>query len=192
MSASATSVTMIVDDSGTINNGNIIAIRIVVPRNIPRSHITTGSKCPVVVRRIVCSYSNGDTDTRTQWCPAKVITTTTPYYPCRGPIISRNPQPSIKGIVKPATIMKWSPPPLIIRIPHPFIIVGINPITVGCIRTEISSYSRTPSITVFWIIDPFSVRTQSIVEGLKAYTYAYPRLCFNGTCHQCTYQHQYS
>jgi hypothetical protein len=62
--------------------------------------------------------------------------------------------------------MEWSPSPRIIRYPHPFIVVGPNPVSIGFIRLKSGGFRRNPAIAIFGIIYPFPVRTEFIIKCL--------------------------
>lgn len=105
-------------------------------------------------------------NTGAQGCPTIVITTMPPGYPGGRPFITGNPHPAIERIVEPATIVKWRPSPIIIGYPHPVILIGPHPSASCAVGLKIGDTGRPPYITVFRIIHPLTMRTQSIIEVL--------------------------
>jgi hypothetical protein len=61
--------------------------------------------------------------------------------------------------------MKWSPSPWKIRNPGPPVI-GVYPMTIGNIRSEILIYIRRPYISKVWFVNPGSVRAQFVIKNL--------------------------
>jgi hypothetical protein len=65
--------------------------------------------------------------------------------------------------------VKGSPTPIIIGNPHPLIVFCPDPVTVGTVWPEVGAGIRNPDISIPRIIDPLTIGTQVIIEGLVGY-----------------------
>ena len=116
---------------------------------------------PVWIRCIVCvckmnSYRDWEYCIRRQRSPAYVIIIVSPLYPCRGPLIIRNPYPSIVIVVIPSSVVIYYVTKWFIRIPVPSI-GGPYPTTV-CIRSPSNSHmDRLPAVNTVSEFDPGSI-----------------------------------
>lgn len=104
-------------------------------------------------------------------CPSVVSAACSPCYPCRSPLISGNPSPSVVIIVKPSAVVERCPTPRKVRYPG-VSVVGHHPISVSSIGMEIAPHSRNPDISVTIVSNPSTMRTKNIVENLNVYSTA--------------------
>jgi len=103
---------------------------------------------------------------RTHWSPAVISASASPYYPGRCPFIARNPCPTVRIIVIPTAIMKWSPSPTVIGNPC-VAIVCHRPVAICGVGMKISSHSRYPYHTKFDGSNPSAIGRQFAIEYLK-------------------------
>src|SRR5215510_14956311 len=96
-----------------------------------------------------------------QGCPADVIIIfcMTPGYPCRRPLITRDPDPSNSGDANPAPVVIRSPAEIFIRDPVPSAIRP-DPVTVrvGLPRGGRDGGVRLPDIAIIVVIEPITIR----------------------------------
>ncbi len=98
-------------------------------------------------------------------CPSRITTTRTPKYPSRRPGSSRHPNPAIPVIPSPASIMKRRPTPRLIGNPKPAIIIRMCPVSIGVGAPVPCHIAWIPNLPVSSVINPVSVRCQSILKN---------------------------
>src|SRR5262249_55844482 len=108
---------------------------------------------------------NLDRRLRGLWRPPYVSTARPPDDPARTPYSSRNPNPTIGCVLKPASIMTCGPSPWVIRLPCPAF-VGIGPVAI-CIGTPIRPNDcRRPDQPVAAKGEPSAIRREIVVENI--------------------------
>ena len=124
-----------------------------VVKTIVLIHILWFHKYPPAFRAVECNaYANS----RTQWRPSAVAAAITPAHPCRGPLITWNPNPAIVWIVGPPAIVVAGPSPWIVRYPC-VTIFSHCPMPACAIWPEITFFIRHPYVTVLRVIHPLPV-----------------------------------
>src|SRR5215831_2842978 len=99
--------------------------------------------------------------------PAYVSTAGPPDDPARPPDSSRDPNPTVGCVLKPASIMTCGPSPWVIRFPCPAL-VCIFPVAI-CIGTPIRSDDRRrPHQPVAAKREPSPIRRQIVIERVDA------------------------
>src|SRR5688572_7280007 len=120
-----------------------------------------------------------------KWGPPIVTTATSPCYPCRTPLRIGYPEPAVKIIKQPTTVVKRRPTPGVIGNPR-VSVFRIDPIPVGSIGNKATVYSRDPDITMIAIVHPCSVGLKFIIKNLQRN----PGLCFRRGDAQSSHHHE--
>src|SRR5581483_6925746 len=106
------------------------------------------------------------THTRSERSPAIVIAGCAPGNPCRRPVFTRNPHPSIIIVIKPSAVVESRPAPIVVLGRGPAVI-AVDPVTFSGIWPEIAAYIiGNPNITVIRVINPGAIWAQLIVKNL--------------------------
>src|SRR5690606_34974854 len=144
----------VVDDRRTVINVHAVTVWCIVTINPRTSNVTLRYKYPMCGRD---DHIYRDTHARAQWSPAIVTTTATPVNPGRSPLVTGYPRPAVIVGIVPSAIVKRRPSPIVIR--NPRVTIGSHhPVATGRIGLEISTGIRQPDITIFRVVDPFTVR----------------------------------
>lgn len=102
------------------------------------------------------------------WSPSIITISRAPVYPRRSPLISGDPAPSSMRIVYPATIVKWCPPPGIVRDPG-IPVFSHGPIAISAVWTETMRYIGVPDVAISLVIVPVSIGRKLIIKYIKRY-----------------------
>ena len=101
----------IIDNGYPIYDRDTIDVRYIVIANPGACDVAMRDKGPAIDRRTVI---NSKADPRPNGRPAIIVTIFTPGHPGRRPVIIRKPHPAIVLIIKPVAIVKWRPSPGIV------------------------------------------------------------------------------
>jgi len=113
------------------------------------------------------AYRKAQTNSRPQRCPTIIFAAVAPAYPCRSPLVSGYPFPSVVIIITPSAVVEGCPSPGIIRNPG-CSVVGINPVPICGIGPETRTGIRYPDISVFRVFYPSAIRGKLIVKILES------------------------
>src|SRR5690242_2834072 len=111
---------VIINNRCIINDGHVPGFIYIVIIYVRMSNVLVRYKRPVMRRRIIAAADRHvNAYARAEWRPTIIIGASSPNYPGGSPFMAWYPHPSISIFIKPSSVMKGSPSPIIIRSPHP-------------------------------------------------------------------------
>src|SRR5229473_2943741 len=136
---------------------------------VARQKVPAWNEAP---RRVVTidDYSSAE---RRERGPADVSVAVTPVDPGRRPNGIRYPYPTKVRIGQPASIMEWSPSPLVVALEGPAVI-GVDPVParrVGAKAEAHDRHPRTPHAAILSDVQPLTIRRQRVVERVERNAY---------------------
>lgn len=102
----------------------------------------------------------------THGCPSVIAAATSPGYPCRCPLVTGHPAPSVVVVVEPTAVVEGRPTPGVVRYPC-VPVIGHHPIPVGCVRMKVPPDVGNPHAAISAVVDPPAVRPQLIVKDVE-------------------------
>ena len=120
---------------------------------------------PPGVRRGVIGDVDGEA--RTERRPADVLRAVAPGHPGRRPLVARDPDPSLVGVIGPSAVVVRRPSPRLVRDPQPSLVRPF-PAAVVVGAPAGGDVRGPPDPTIVRHRHPLTVRSQAVLEGVEA------------------------